>query len=60
MNGGLRIHVARSLSDATVPDPLAGQYYGRPPLLEALLLSADAQPPARKYPDWHRLKIFAA
>ncbi len=60
VNGGLRIHAARSLSDATVADPLARQYYGRPPLLETLLLPAGAQPPARKYLDWHRQKIFAA
>jgi putative restriction endonuclease len=60
VNGGLRIHVARSLSDATVADPLARQYYGRPPLRETLLLPADAQLPARKYLDWHRQKIFIA
>jgi putative restriction endonuclease len=60
VNGGLRIHVARSLSDATAADPLARQYYGRPPLRETLLLPADAQPPARKYLDWHRQKIFVS
>ena len=60
VNGGLRIHVARSLSDATAADPLARQYYGRPPLLETLLLPVGALPPARKYLDWHRQKIFMA
>jgi putative restriction endonuclease len=60
VNGGLRIHVARSLSDATVADPLARQYYGRPPLRETLLLPVGAQPPARKYLDWHRQNIFIA
>ena len=60
VNGGLRIHVARSLSDATVADPLARQYYGRPPLLETLLLPADAQAPALKYLDWRRQNIFVA
>jgi putative restriction endonuclease len=60
VNGGLRIHVARSLSDATAADPLARQYYGRPPLLATLLLPVGAQPPARKYLDWHRQKIFVA
>jgi hypothetical protein len=30
----------------------------RPPLLETLLLPADAQYPRRKYLDWHREKIF--
>jgi putative restriction endonuclease len=58
VNGGLRIHVARSLSEATEADPLARQYYGRPPLQETLLLPTGAQPPARKYLDWHRQKIF--
>jgi putative restriction endonuclease len=60
VNGGLRIHVARSLSDATLNDPLARQYYGRPPLQEILLLPVGAQPPARKYIDWHREKIFVS
>ena len=60
VNGGLRIHVARSLSDATAADPLARQYYGRPPLRETLLLPTGAQPPAGKYLDWHRQNIFVA
>jgi putative restriction endonuclease len=60
VNGGLRIHAARSLSDAPAADPLARQYYGRPPLRATLLLPADAQPPAPKYLDWHRQKIFVA
>ena len=60
VNGGLRIHLARSLADATRTDPLARQYYGRPPLSEALLLPAGAQAPALKYLDWHRQKIFIA
>ncbi len=58
VNGGLRIHVARSLADATKTDPLARQYYGRPPLREAILLPEGAQAPGRKYLDWHRQKIF--
>src|SRR5207249_8608780 len=41
-------------------DPLARQYYGRPPLREALTLPAGAQIPARKYLDWHRRNVFAA
>jgi putative restriction endonuclease len=59
VNGGLRIHLARSLADAVQADPLAGQFYGRPPLREALLLPAGAQTPARKYLDWHRDRVFA-
>jgi putative restriction endonuclease len=60
VNGGLRIHLASSLAEATRTDPLARQYYGRPPLREVLLLPAGAQAPARKYLDWHRQKIFIA
>jgi putative restriction endonuclease len=59
-NGGLLIHVARSLAGAVQSDPLARQYYGRPPLREVLLLPPGAQPPARKYLDWHRDKVFVA
>jgi putative restriction endonuclease len=58
VNGGLRIHLARPLADAIQTDPLARQYYGRPPLREVLLLPEGAQAPARKYLDWHRQKIF--
>jgi len=58
VNGGMRIYAARSLSDATTADPLARQYYGRPPLLETPLLPVGAQQPARKYLDWHRQNIF--
>jgi putative restriction endonuclease len=47
VNGGLRIRLARPLADAIRPDSLARQYYGRPPLREALLLPPGAQPLAR-------------
>lgn len=60
VNGGLKIHIAPSLAEAVSSDHLTRQYYGRPPLLEYLLLPDDAQRPARKYLDWHREKIFAA
>jgi putative restriction endonuclease len=60
VNGGLRIHVAASLAEAVRTDPLARQYYGRPPLHQTLILPADAQPPARKYLDWHRRNVFVA
>lgn len=58
VNGGLRIHLAQPLATAIEADPLARQYYGRPPLREVILLPEGAQPPARKYLDWHRAKIF--
>ena len=60
VNGGLRIHLARSLADAVQADPLARQYYGQPPLLEVLLLPDDAQVPAGKYLDWHQRNVFIA
>jgi putative restriction endonuclease len=60
VNGGLRIHLARPLADAIQTDPLARQYYGRPPLREVILLPQGAQAPARKYLDWHHQKIFVA
>jgi putative restriction endonuclease len=60
VNGGLRIHLAQRLVDAVGTDSLTRQFYGRPPLRETLLLPASAQPPGRKYLDWHRTKIFAA
>lgn len=59
VNGGLRIHLAPSLADAVQADPLARHFYGRPPLRQELLLPQGAQPPARKYLDWHRERIFA-
>jgi putative restriction endonuclease len=60
VNGGLRIHVAPTLASAVLADPLARQYYGRPPLSDVLLLPSDAQAPAPRYLDWHRQKIFVA
>ena len=59
VNGGLRIHLAPSLTEAVLADPLTRQYYGRPPLLSSLLLPVGAQAPSRKYLDWHREHIFA-
>jgi putative restriction endonuclease len=58
VNGGLRIHLTPSLADATEHDPLARQYYGRPPLREVLLLPSGAMAPSQKYLDWHRQKVF--
>jgi putative restriction endonuclease len=60
VNGGLRIHAAHSLAGAVQSDPLARQYYGRSPLRETLVLPAGAQPPARRYLDWHRQQVFTA
>ncbi len=60
VNGGLRIHLARSLADAVGADQMARQYFGHPPLRESLLLPADALLPASKYLSWHRENVFVA
>lgn len=58
VNGGLRIHMTQALAEAIRSDPMAKQYYGRPPLGEVLILPPGAQAPATKYLDWHRQKVF--
>src|SRR5260370_7682811 len=58
VNGGLRIHVARSLADAVQTDPLARQYYGRPPLREAPFLPPGPHAPAPRYPYCHPPTTF--
>jgi putative restriction endonuclease len=60
VDADLHIHVSGALADAVRKDTLTRQYYGRPPLFNAILLPASAQRPARKYLDWHRANIFAA
>jgi putative restriction endonuclease len=60
VSADLKIHIARPLADAVRGDRLTRQYYGRPPLLETLLLPDDAQRPKRKYLDWHREKVVVA
>jgi putative restriction endonuclease len=60
VNGGLRIHLARSLAEAVQTDPLTRQYYGRPPLRDVLLLPDGAQVPAVKYLDWHKQNVFVS
>ena len=60
VGAGLQIHFSEALANAVRADPLTRQYYGRPPLLERLLLPDDAQQPARKYLDWHKTKVFIA
>jgi len=60
VNGGLRIHLAPQLAQAVQTDPLARQYYGRPPLREVLLLPEGAQTPDLTYLDWHQRKVFIA
>ena len=56
----LKIHIAQPLADAARSDHLTRQYYGRPPLLDTLLLPDNAERPRRRYLDWHREKVFVA
>ena len=56
----LNIHIARPLADAARSDHLTRQYYGRPPLLDTLLIPDEAEHPRRRFLDWHREKIFVA
>jgi putative restriction endonuclease len=58
VNGGLRIHLTQRLAHAIQTDPLARQYYGKPPLRDVILLPETAEVPAAKYLDWHRQNIF--
>ena len=60
LTADLKIHTARRLADAARGDHLTRPYYGRPPLLDTLLLPDDAERPRRKYLDWHREKVFDA
>ncbi|MFY9930789.1 MAG: HNH endonuclease [Streptosporangiaceae bacterium] len=60
VDANLKIQLSRGLDDAVHTDPLARQYYGRPPLRDALILPPSAQLPATKYLDWHQANIFAA
>jgi putative restriction endonuclease len=57
---GLQIHLSGTFANAVRGDPIARQYYGSSPLLDALLLPDDAQLPALKYLDWHRTNVFVA
>ena len=47
----LHIQVSEALAKAARGDPLTRQYYGRPPLLERLLLPDEAQPRSRPPPS---------
>jgi putative restriction endonuclease len=60
IDGDLRIESSRRLSDAVQADRIANHYFGRPPLLEVLLLPDSARPPSQKYIEWHRANIYLA
>jgi putative restriction endonuclease len=56
----LQVHISGALADGVRADPLARQYYRRPPLRDTILLPEQAQLPGHKYLDWHRTNIFIA
>ena len=58
VDASLQVHVSGALANAVRADPLTRQYYGRPPLRDAILLPDQAQLPGRKYLDWHRTNVF--
>jgi putative restriction endonuclease len=60
IDGELRIESSRRLADAVQADRIANHYFGRPPLLEVLLLPDSAKPPSQKYIEWHRTNIYLA
>jgi putative restriction endonuclease len=60
IDGDLRIETSRRLADAVEADRIAGQYFGRPPLLDVLFLPEEARPPSQKYIEWHRANIYLA
>jgi putative restriction endonuclease len=60
VNGGYRIHVALSLSEAARSDVGMGRSFGHPPIGETLHLPPGSTPPSTKYLDWHRQNIAAA
>lgn len=60
VNGGLRIHVSSALGDRWEMDEGLRHAFGRPPLLDKLLLPGNAEPPASHYLAWHREHIWAA
>jgi putative restriction endonuclease len=47
IDGDLRIETSRRLADAVETDRIVGQYFGRPPLLDVLLLPQEARPPSQ-------------
>jgi len=54
----LSIRVGPALGQAVLDDELARHYYGRPPMLEGLLLPAGADSPLPRYLEWHRKYVF--
>jgi len=60
IDGDLRIESSSRLADAVQADRIASQYFGRPPLLDVMLLPETARRPHQKYIEWHRANIYLA
>jgi putative restriction endonuclease len=58
VNGGLRVHVKRSLQAATDTDPATRAAFGRPPLADCLLLPSTTPPPRERYLTWHHQHVY--
>lgn len=58
VNGGLQIHISPTLAEGMSRDPVARSYFGRPPLLDKILLPPNADPPGRPYLTWHKSHVF--
>jgi putative restriction endonuclease len=57
VNGGLRIHRARSL-EAQLGDRVVGSYFGPGMLRDTLLLGVGSVGPATRYLDYHKAQKF--
>lgn len=58
VNGGLRVHVKPSIAAAADTDPAIQAAFGRPPLVDSLLLPPNAEPPREKYLNWHHQNVY--
>ncbi|WP_155375482.1 HNH endonuclease [Catellatospora vulcania] len=58
VNGGMHIHVKPEQERAARKDPAAAAVFGRPPLLDRLLLPAGAKQPGTAYLSWHHQHVY--
>lgn len=58
VNGGLRIHITPALRHAAQTDPATRAAFGRPPLVERLLLPEGAPTPRPEYLAWHHHHVY--
>lgn len=60
LGSDLGVNLSATLVRAVREDPAAAAAFGSPPLAIALLLGPDGQPPATRYVQWHRARVFAS